>query len=91
MKTICGTLERLLHDLARMRSRGLLSEERFVEMLLMIEAEHVTPSGFTLTASNTVDDWTVFKLRQIGREEVCAALEFLPDTGEFRPPGSGPR
>ena len=68
----------------------MLSEERFVELLLRIEEEAVKPANFNLTASNTIDDWTVFKLRVNGSEEVCASFEFLPETGEFRQPGSGP-
>jgi len=42
----------------------------------------------SLTASNTRDDWTVFKLRMKGTNDDCAAFEFLPETGEFRRVGS---
>lgn len=66
----------------------MISEERFMESVLKIEAEQVNPGGFTLSASNTLDNWTVFKLRMNGCTETCAAFEFLPETGEFRRVGS---
>lgn len=91
MRTVCEKIGRRLEELARGRAEGLLTEPEFVDGVLQVEAVEVAPHGFALTASNTIDDWTVFKLRQIGCSEPCAAFEFLPQTGEFRSPGSGPR
>ena len=90
LKLLCERIGGSLEALARMRASGLLSEERFVESLLAIEADVVSTSGFTLTASNTRDDWTVFTLRITGNEDPCASFEFRPQTGEFRRAGSGP-
>lgn len=85
---VCTAICQLLVKLARARAGGEVSESQFVQKVLEIEAELVTPGGFNLTASNTLDDWTVFKLRPNGDEEPCAEFEYLPETGEFRRVGS---
>jgi hypothetical protein len=90
VETTCREIGEHLKELAHARARGLISEERFVGMVLKIEAEQVRPHGLVLTASNTRDDWTVFKLRFAHSHETCATFEFLPETGEFRRVGSGP-
>ncbi len=87
-ETACKAIEQDLRRLATARSCGRLSETDFVEAVLGIE-EDVAKNGFTLTASNTLDDWTVFKLRRNGSPNSCGSFEFLPATGEFRPVGSG--
>jgi hypothetical protein len=91
VEEICQRIGNLLKSLVRSRSHGLISEEEFVTTLLRIEAEEVSPLGFTLTAANTIDDWTVFNIRPTGSAETCASFEYLPETGELRRPGSGPR
>src|SRR5687767_7720938 len=83
-KAACHALGAVLHDLARKRCAGELSEGRFIDAVLYIQANYVAPAGFTLTVCNTLDNWTVFQLRQNSREEPCASFEFLPHTGEFR-------
>ena len=88
LEGVCQAIGLLLKDLAQGRCSGVISEERFVDTVLKIEAEQVIPGGFTLTASNTHDDWTVFKIKMNGSGETCAAFEFLPETGEFRRVGS---
>ena len=88
LEAVCHAIGRLLQDLAQGRCSGEISEKSFIETVLKIEAEQVTPGGFILTASNTRDDWTVFKLRIKGSDETCAAFEFLPESGEFRRVGS---
>src|SRR3954453_17731017 len=90
LEVLCERIGSSLEALARMRTSGLLSEERFVQAVLEIEAAVVSTAGFTLTATNTSDNWTVFTLRISGTQEPCASFEFLPETGEFRRPGSGP-
>ena len=87
---ICRVIGEQLHGLAHLLAVGLITEKRFTELLLQIESKQVSPHGFVLTASNTIDNWTVFKLRVAGCEEACAQFEFRPETGEFREPGSGP-
>lgn len=74
----------MLRDLAHKHSAGRISEQRFVELLLKLEEEEVAPAGLVLTASNTIDDWTVFKVRVKTASEPCSAFEFCPETGEFR-------
>lgn len=88
LERICAAIGQLLLNLACKRSREEVSEAQFVEEVLRIEAELVTPWGFNLTASNTLDDWTVFKLRPNGSEKPCAEFEYLPETGDFRRVGS---
>lgn len=73
-----------MRELARRRAAGWLSEEQFVDLLLKLEEEEVQPAGLVLTASNTIDDWTVFKVRVQTASEPCSAFEFCPETGEFR-------
>ena len=88
LEAVCHAIGDRLLELARGRSKGNVSEEIFIEKVLKIEAEEVTPKGLTLTASNTRDDWTVFKIKIRGTSEDCAAFEFLPETGEFRRAGT---
>ncbi len=90
IEKLCIGIGRRLEALAHSRSAGRISEVSFVEQLLKIEAEEVCPAGMTLTASNTLDDWTVVRLRVNILNRLCATFEFLPATGEFRKPGSGP-
>ena len=89
LRESCHRISLTLRELARKRSAGRISEERFVELLLQLEEEEVEPAGMVLTASNTIDDWTVFKVRVKAASEPCAAFEFQPETGEFRAAESG--
>src|SRR4051794_40090744 len=84
LESVCHAIAHHLQDLAHQRSSERISEETFIDAVLKIEAEEVRPKGLTLTASNTMDDWTVFKIKINGTSETCAAFEFLPETGEFR-------
>jgi hypothetical protein len=84
LETVCHAIAGRLERLTRLRCRGIISEPTFVDFVLKIEAEDVRPHGLTLTASNTIDDWTVFQIKINGANEPCAAFEFLPETGEFR-------
>ena len=79
-----------MQALAHGRSAGTISETKFVDAVLQIEADEVSHHGFSLSASNTIDNWTVFVLRIEGSADACAQFEFLPETGEFRRVGSGP-
>jgi len=88
LEAVCHAIGRQLEELAHGRCRGTISEETFIQTVLKIEAEEVTPRGLTLTASNTRDNWTVFKVRIKGTNEDCAAFEFLPESGEFRRVGT---
>jgi hypothetical protein len=89
LREACHSVALRLRELARKHSSGRISEKRFVELLLELEAEQVAPAGLVLTASNTRDDWTVFKVRVKAASEPCAAFEFQPETGEFRLAASG--
>src|SRR4051812_6761766 len=84
LREACHRIGLLLRELARKHSAGKISEERFVELVLQLEEEEVSPAGLVLTASNTRDDWTVFKVRVKTASEPCAAFEFCPESGEFR-------
>jgi hypothetical protein len=84
LREACHGVSQALRDLARMHADGRISEEQFVALLLKLEEEKVAPAGLVLTASNTIDDWTVFKVRVKKASEPCAAFEFCPGTGEFR-------
>ena len=90
LQLICERIGEELRALAEARCRGSMTEEEFTRSVLRIEAQEVRPQGMTLTASNTLDDWTVFQLRLEHCEESCATFEFLPKTGQFRKSGSGP-
>jgi hypothetical protein len=87
---VCEEIAGELRELAKLRSTGNVSEDAFTMAVLSLEELRLQKHGITLSASNTIDDWTVFKLRY-GRGTICAAFEFLPETGEFREVGSGPR
>ncbi len=88
LEAICRSIANRLEDLARRRGSGLLSEQAFIEKVLKLEAEQVAPNGMTLTSSNTLDDWTIFKIKINGTSETCAAFECLPQTGQFRSVGA---
>lgn len=90
LEAVCREIGGELERLARARASEAMSEAEFVAAVLEIEAREITPHGFTLTASNTRDDWTVFTVRVQGCKQACATFEFLPETGEFRTPGSKP-
>ena len=90
-ESICGMFEEHLKQLTVQRGRGRLSEGDFIDKLLEMEAEETSPRGFTLTASNTIDDWTVFKIKNNDTHKTCAAVECLPETGEMRRVGSARR
>jgi hypothetical protein len=85
----CKGIGLQLRGLVIAHSDGTLSEMEFVEAVLRMESV-VARGGFTLTASNTLDDWTVFKLWVSGALDSCGSFEFLPETGRFRPAGSTP-
>ena len=87
---ICRDVGAALRTLARDRCFHGLNDAQFTAAILKLEADEVTPHGLTLTATNTRDGWTVFTLRVDGKKEPCSIFEFLPDSGEFRRPGSGP-
>ena len=90
-EVICGMFEEQLKELTMQRGRGWLSEAEFIDRLLEMEAEEISPRGLTLTASNTIDDWTVFKIKDNDTHKTCAAVECLPETGEMRRVGSARR
>jgi hypothetical protein len=85
---LCEEIGERLKRLALQRCDGTISEGTFIARVLEIESSEVSPHDFTLTASNTLDDWTVFKLKVNGTNETCAAFEFRPETGQFRRVGS---
>lgn len=84
LEAVCHLIAAELQTLAVQRSNGGLSEEAFIAAVLEIEKKEVTPKGLTLVATNTIDDWLVFKLTYTGSSQSCAAFEFSPETGEFR-------
>jgi hypothetical protein len=88
---ICGMFEKHLRELTVQRGCGWLSEAEFIDKLLEMEADEISPRGLTLTASNTIDDWTVFKIKDNDTHKTCAAVECLPQTGEMRRVGSASR
>jgi hypothetical protein len=87
---LCRDVGAALRKLARDRCFRGLTDEEFTLAVLKLEADEVTPHGLNLTATSTLDGWTVFTLRVDGRKEPCSIFEFLPESGEFRRPGSGP-
>jgi len=84
LEAVCLAVKDHLQELAVKRCNGTISEEQFIDAVLRIEAQEVTPKGLTLTASNTRDEWTVFRIKINGTNKTCASFEFLPETGEFR-------
>jgi hypothetical protein len=84
LEAICHVIEKQLEELAVKRCNGSISEDAFIAAVLEIEAREVRPHRLTLTASHTLDEWTVFSLKMNGTNDVCASFEFLPETGEFR-------
>lgn len=84
LEAACHSLGKLLEDLAQVRARGAISDATFVDLVLKVEEEQLSPHGLTLTATDTADGWTVFHIRTKGVPEACAAFQFLPTTGEFR-------
>jgi hypothetical protein len=90
LENLCHDVGATLRKLARDRCFRGLTEAQFTDAILQLEADQVTPHGLSLTASNTRDGWTVFTLKIAGKKEACSVIEFEPETGEFRRPGSGP-
>jgi hypothetical protein len=84
LDSICSRISGELRELAVLLSSGGVTHEHFMRAVLAVEANHVRRANLTLTASETIDHWTVFILRDNRTKEVCAAFEFLPETGEFR-------
>jgi hypothetical protein len=84
LEETCHAIGHFLRILAEERCSGDISEERFVQSVLKLEAEHVTPHGFTLSACDTDDGWIAFEVRVVGSGETCAGFEFRWETGEFR-------
>ena len=83
LEILCHAIERQLEGLARRHCSGDLADDAFIDAVLAIEAQEVTPLGLTLTASQTRDRWTVFKIKMNGTNETCASFEFRPETGEL--------
>ena len=81
----CREIADMLRTLAMAFCVGSLDERAFTDILLRVEEEKIRPEGFVVTASNTIDDWTVLLLRVKGASEPCAAFEFLPGCRTFRP------
>ena len=84
----CREIGRELRALAAAQASGKINQHEFVSALLKLELEKAAPHRLVLTASHTLDEWTVVSLRLPGRSEPCASFEFLPATGQFRPVGS---
>jgi hypothetical protein len=82
---VCRCLINEIRALAEKHLAGGMCEATFVSTLLALEAEKAAAHGIELTASNTIDDWTVVILRERGRSEPVAALEFEPSRRAFRP------
>lgn len=63
--------------LARALARADLSHKDFIRAVLRVACERVTPLGFTLVGTNTLDDWTHFSLRFNKTGQLCASFKFL--------------
>lgn len=84
LEAVCHAIEERLFDLAVKHCKKTIPDETFISSVLEIEAKCVTPQGLTLTASQSSEGWTVFKLKMNGTNEICASFKYLPLTGEFR-------
>jgi hypothetical protein len=81
---VCHEIEQHLKKLVVEHCEQTISDDAFLCAVLEIEAREVRPHGLTLTASRTRDHWTVFQIKKDGTNDLCAAFEFQPQTGEFR-------
>ena len=60
------------------------ADQLLATQLLRLEAAKLRPSGLTLAVSHTADGWMTVLLKQDTTQELWAAFEFLPDSGQFR-------
>jgi hypothetical protein len=73
-----------LAKLGRRCADGFLTLSQFTDALLEIEAGQVHPLGLTLSATNTLDEWTNVSIKVTGSGRPCVEFEFLPTAGKFR-------
>jgi len=83
-KDVCQRIAAELLAIAQAWCRGAISEAEFVDAVLDMEMGDIRRNGMTLTACNTIDDWTAFHLRKDGARECIVSFEFLPTRGLFR-------
>jgi hypothetical protein len=83
-RLFCRIIGEELRDLVASQVAGEFDPPRFVASLLEFEAEVARRHELVITASNTIDDWTVMKVYVQGDATPCASFEFLPQAGQFR-------
>jgi hypothetical protein len=70
--------------LVKLCSDGKLSVKTLTNLLLHLENTQLRPHHLTLSASNTLDNWTNIYIKDDRTHRVCVAFEFLPAAGKFR-------
>lgn len=82
-KEVCDEIAGEVRDIASWLAGGRLSRHQFTTAVLTLEEAKVKRFGFTLTALSFADGKTRFDLRFAATGELCACLNFDPDTGEL--------
>jgi hypothetical protein len=85
---LCRKVGDELRELVAAQINCKFNVQRLVEALLDFEAQVAQRHELIITASNTLDDWTVIKVYVEGEKAPCASFEFLPQTGRFRAVGT---
>ena len=82
-KQVCDEIAGEVRDIASWLAGGSLSPDQFTTAVLTLEEAKIKRFGFTLTALNYADGRTSFDLRWAETKDLCARLNFDPDTGEL--------
>lgn len=82
-KEVCEEIAGEVRDIASWLADGRLTRDQFTSAVLTLEEAKVKRFGFTLTGLNFADGKTRFDLRFADTRELCACLNFDPDSGEL--------
>jgi hypothetical protein len=80
---LCDEIASELRDIATWLSAGQIDPHRFRQAILALEAAKVARFGFKLTGAALRDGGTHFELRFDDTGELCASMEFDPETKEL--------
>jgi hypothetical protein len=80
---ICCEIAGELREIATWLSTGELSPEKFRQAVVALEEAKVNRFGFRLTGAAMREGGSRFELRFAGSGELCAIMEFDPETREI--------
>ncbi len=80
---LCNEIAGELREMATWLSAGQIPPERFRQAVLALEAAKVARFGFKLSGVGLRDGGSHFELRFADSGDVCASMEFDPETKEL--------